>query len=351
MVLVLWFWWRRARMGRLMERPAPEGEAKTPLSLLICFKNEASHLKSLLPKWCEQAYSNYEVILVDDHSTDEGPELVRKAMKQYPHLRLIQLKPEDLEGKKAAQKKGILAAQNDALVFCDADCRPASNFWLKHISAGFEKHDVVLGFGALEGSGFIGALSEYETLETVIRYWSYAENGRPYMGVGRNLAYRKSAVPALEALDRHADLISGDDDLTLSELGKNSRVRVLAHPDSFTLSPSASNWKAWWRQKTRHYSTAWRYSPRIKLSLGLEGFLQLLYVLLLPFAVLNLPLYIVIGLVAARWVFGIKVYEYLQKREGTKSTLLFHPFLEMIWVLATTIIHLRNLILGPPRKW
>lgn len=349
--LVFWLWWRRARISRELRRPALEGETGLELSLIICFKNEAAKLKELLPLWCEQDHPNFELIMVDDHSQDEGPDLVRSAQQQYPHLKLIQLKPGEASGKKAAQSKGILAASHDALVFTDADCRPASPYWLKHLALAFENHDVLLGYGPLEGRGLIGALATYETTETVLRYWSYAKSGRPYMGVGRNLAYRKSMVPALKALEEHADLISGDDDLTISELGKQSRVGLLSNPESYTYSPSPDSWSAWWRQKTRHYSTAWRYSSTNKMTLALEGGLQLFYVLLLPFALLEFPLIIVGNLIIARWILGVFIYRRLLVPGRSLGPILFYPFLEMIWVLATTLIHLRNLILGPPQKW
>lgn len=327
------------------------GDSEIGLSVIICFKNEAANLKQHLPLWCEQDYPKFELILIDDHSSDGGSSLVKEAMGHYPQLRLVQLQADDSEGKKAAQKKGILAAQHDALVFTDADCKPASSSWLRHLSRAFQKHDVVLGYGALEGRGLVGALSEYETVETVIRYWSYALRGNPYMGVGRNLAYRKSVVPALKALTEHGGLLSGDDDLTIGALPRGSRVGLLTAPAAFTYSPAPASWKAWWRQKTRHYSTAWNYSRALQFSLAFEGFLQLLFLLLAPWAFISLPLWVVFPLFVGRWLVGLSAYEHVQPRRGSKLALLFYPFLEMIWVLATTFIHLRNLISGPPQKW
>ena len=353
--LVLWIWHARRYRGlkSILEHPGaiPINEELKPLSLIICFHNEAENLKRLIPHWCEQKYPEFEVILVDDHSDDRGSEIVQKAQNQYSHLKLLDSLERHDRGKKAALRRGIIAAKNEALVFCDADCVPASPLWLKHLGSRLNRSEVVLGYGALQGKGFTGMLSDYETVSTALRYWSYAQNGKAYMGVGRNLAYHRSSMRAVQALSKHEDLLSGDDDLTLREMANDLKVACMGHSKSFTLSPAPKNLKHWWKQKGRHYSTAWRYASGVKFSLGLEGFLQLLFVILLPFAIWELPWYVVLGLFLGRWFFSaFPRKEHFPLIQHRWQALLW-PFFEMVWAIATTLLHLRNLVLGPPKKW
>ena len=52
--------------------------------------------------------------------------------------------------------------------------------------------EVVLGYGAYKKyPGFLNKLIRFETFHTALQYFSYALAGKPYMGVGRNLSYRK----------------------------------------------------------------------------------------------------------------------------------------------------------------
>ena len=353
--LILWTWHgiRYRRVNKLLKGESPLAEAinAEPLSLIICAHNEASNLKRLIPAWCEQDFENYEVLVVDDHSDDDSELIVSQAMNQYAHLRWLETPLNKPRGKKAALRRGIEAAQYENLVFCDADCLPATNQWLRRTADQLLKGEVVLGYGALRGEGFVAQLSDYETLSTAFRYWSYALIGSAYMVVGRNLAYRKSSMSAPQSLAKHADLLSGDDDLTLKEMSGDLKVNCMVAPETFTYSEAAPNLKSWWRQKGRHYSTAWRYANAIKLSLGVEAAFQLIFVLLLPLAIWQLPIALFLPLFLGRWFlsgFPKKAQWPLiqQKRQAW-----FWPFYEMFWAIAATLLHLRNLVFGPPKKW
>ncbi|WP_421750219.1 glycosyltransferase [Croceimicrobium sp.] len=353
--LVLWLWHGRRyyRLRKIIKQKVtiPLDPDLAPLSLIICFRNEAVNLKRLLSEWCEQDYPDYEVIMVDDHSTDNGAALVQEAQERYPFLKLVNASDGGASGKKAALQRGIIAAQNDALAFCDADCKPASKHWLKEIGLRLKKNDVVLGYGPLQGEGFTAWLSDYETVNTALRYWSYASMGKAYMGVGRNLAYRKSSMQAVQALNKHQDLLSGDDDLTLREMADGLKVVCMSPQRSFTYSPAPANLKQWWRQKGRHYSTAWRYEKGVRFSLALEGFLQLLFALLLPIAFWHLNTTLVLAVFIGRWLFSAYPGKIHRDLIQHKAQAWLWPFFEMFWAIATTLLHLRNLIWGAPSKW
>lgn len=354
--LALWFWhsvrFRRLKPILLGPEPRKLQEPQPGISLIICFKDELENLSQNLEHWCKQDYPNFEIILVDDHSSDASADFIRSKQLIANHkIKLISPQAKAKPGKKEALKRGILAASNEFLVFTDADCIPQSKNWLRAIGSRLNSNDVVLGYGALAGKGFTASLSDFETVQTVLRYWSYAKIGKAYMGVGRNLAYRKSSMQAVQALAKHQDLLSGDDDLTLREMGQNLRVACLTSADTFTLSPSPFDLKSWWKQKGRHYSTAWRYDTAIKLSLGLEGVLQLGFAVLWPFAIMGLPYYLFLILFLGRWFLSGYPRPAQKHLIQQKSQARLWPFYEMFWAIATTLLHLRNLIWGPPTKW
>lgn len=349
--LSLWLWLaiRFFRLPYLLSNQE-KSTGDEPVSLIICFHNEEKNLTRLLSYWAEQEYGNFEVLLVDDHSTDSGYNFLESQLKLYPHLRLLPAKESDPRGKKFALQRGLAAAKYDKVVLCDADCEPASKAWLSALAAPLKDYDLVLGYGALRGAGFTGLLSDYETVQTALRYWSYALNGRPYMGVGRNMAYRKSVFHGKDSLSQHEDLLSGDDDLTV-QLASVNKVFCAYSPQSFTYSPAPPSLKTWWQQKFRHYSTAWRYSTSVKFSLGTEGILQLAFGLLFPFALISLPLYITLSMVFLRSLFSGYLFSSLSSLiQRPKFTFLWIP-LEMFWAFAATLLHLRNLFGGPPKKW
>ena len=143
-----------------------------------------------------QDYPLFEVIVVDDCSWDSTLSVLKEIQKEQPRLKVLELKEDHFykHGKKLALTIAIKSAQYEHLVFTDADCFPASKNWLTQIMEIFdEKTEIVLGYGAYSNKkGLINKMIRMDTLRIGLQYLSLAVAGMPYMGIGRNLAYRKS---------------------------------------------------------------------------------------------------------------------------------------------------------------
>ena len=239
----------------------PEHASLPPFSVVVCARNEADHLAARLPSVLEQAYPSFEVIVVDHASSDGTQTVLQELATQYPQLRVLHC-PDPRPGKKRALALGIAAARYDWLALTDADCRPGSRQWLQTLARQVQDGvDVVLGYGPLEpGAGLHNAFARFETALTAMQYGSYARAGMPYMGVGRNLAFRRSALLAYDPAS-HADLASGDDDLAVNALARADNTRLAFDPAAFAWSAAPSGWNAFFRQKARHVTTSRRYRP------------------------------------------------------------------------------------------
>ena len=156
---------------------------KFPLSLVVCARNAQEDLEKNIPLWLGQDYPNFELIIVDDCSTDESSRFITEMAKTDERIKYILLDPNKIksEGKKLALTLGIKKASHEHLVLTDSDCTPSSDQWLKHMSSGFgENKSVVLGAAPLEVSGtFWGRLVHYENLLTVLNYLGLAKLGFP----------------------------------------------------------------------------------------------------------------------------------------------------------------------------
>jgi glycosyltransferase involved in cell wall biosynthesis len=121
-----------------------------PVSVIICVKNEAENLKKFLPSILNQFYPDFEVIVVNDGSTDQTEEVLAEFKRIYPHLYVTGIEGGSghISGKKVAQTLGIKAAHHEQLVFTDADCEPKSPNWIRHMQSNFmQKTDIVIGYG------------------------------------------------------------------------------------------------------------------------------------------------------------------------------------------------------------
>ena len=244
------------------------------ISVIICAKNEEKNLELFLPHVLQQDYPEFEVVVVNDSSTDNTEELLMQLSTQFKQLRYTSIPADDklTRGKKLALTIGLKAANYDHVLLTDADCYPVSDHWLKRMASNFSgDHKIVLGYGGYERKkGLLNKLIRYETTFTAIQYLSYAIKGRPYMGVGRNLAYEKALFFDNKGFAGHYHLLSGDDDLFVNENATRKNCAVEFSHESHTLSLPESTFRAWIKQKKRHLSAGSHYNTGSRIRLASE---------------------------------------------------------------------------------
>lgn len=248
-----------------------------PISIIIAARNELHNLQKHLPVVLNQDRDLFEVIVVDDASTDGSSNYLRKLSGEHPVLKIIHI-PES-SGKKQALKAGIEAAQYDLLLFTDADCQPASKRWASEMASRFTPAiEIVLGYGAYEAKpGLLNALIQTDTALIAARYAGFALWKRAYMGVGRNLAYRKSCWLRNSGFQSHSDLPYGDDDLFVGMAANKTNTALCFDPNAFTYSVAPQTFLAWVQQKKRHLHAGIRYKKSTWLLLAGESFAELLF--------------------------------------------------------------------------
>ncbi|MCP4120915.1 MAG: glycosyltransferase [Bacteroidetes bacterium] len=256
-----------------------------PVSIVICAKNEARNLKKFLPIVLNQNYPLYEVIVVDDGSMDNTPKIMSEMEDIYEHLLSFRIEPEDEQhaGKKQALKHGVSLAKFDWILVTDADCCPGSNLWLNLMTQPLaEGRDIVLGISPYFGrKGFLNDFFRVEALFIAMQYVGFALSGLPYMGVGRNMSYKRKVFEQHD-MSEHWDLVSGDDDLFINDAAQSADVAICPHKDAYTYSDAPITIRRWYRQKVRHYSAGHRYNLLQKIWLGYYWLSSLSLFLLLP---------------------------------------------------------------------
>ncbi len=245
-----------------------------PVSVIICARNEGENLQRFLPLVLEQNYNNYEVIIVNDGSNDDTEKIIKNLQKNYHNLYITNIPQETriISHKKLAITVGVKAAKNEILLFTDADCRPLTPNWITTMVRNFDgQTEFVLGHGNYyREKGFISSLISYDTLTIAMQYMGFALLGHPYMGVGRNMAYRKSTFFRLKGFAGFLHIPSGDDDLLINAFGKKYNTRVEPSLEAETLSLPKTTFKDWYYQKLRHLSTVDVYKSGSKMWIGLE---------------------------------------------------------------------------------
>lgn len=270
------FFFRRLAYFKPKER---ENFLTHPVSIIICARDEASNLLKNLPHILIQKYDTiHEIIIVNDNSLDESKIVLESFYKKFKKLKIVELRQEakHIPGKKFPLSVGIKTAKHEIVLLTDADCVPASELWLDKMQQGYgENTEIVLGYAPLnKKKGLLNKLIRWETFHTALQYLSYACAGFAYMGVGRNLSYKKTVFFRLNGFSSHSNISSGDDDLFINSAANKFNTEIVIDKQTFTYSDPPITWKQWKKQKQRHYSTSKLYKPIFKFLLGIYAFSQ-----------------------------------------------------------------------------
>ena len=273
------------------KRPVPVSTTP-PVSIIVCAHDEEVNLRALVPILLQQDYPEMEVIIVEDRSNDGTFDFLLDATKKDKRLKMVRVQhlPGHLNGKKFALTLGIRAATHAWILLTDADCRPQSNQWVKMMTSFFqEKTQIVVGYSPLTKSkGYLNAFIRFESLLTGIQFMGWALLGRPYMGVGRNLAYRKSLFLENKGFNNYLGVTGGDDDLFVNEHATKVNTSVCIMEGSLMLSIPKGTWREFFYQKLRHLSAGKRYKTSDKLVLGLFSLTWILtWTLALPMLLIS----------------------------------------------------------------
>lgn len=338
------------------EVTTPDIKSKLPVSIIICAKNEADNLKKNLPSILNQEYPEFEVILINDASSDTTLEVMKSFSNKHPIIKIVDVENNETfwGNKKYALTLGIKSAKYNHLLFTDADCLINSTSWIQEMAKKFtSKKTIVLGFSPYKKikKSFLNALIRFETLMTAIQYFSYAKIGIPYMGVGRNMAYHKNEFFQAKGFIKHMHIKSGDDDLFIKEVATKKNVTINYTLDSITISEPKTSFKDWFQQKRRHVTTSVHYKKLHKFLLGIFYISQLLFwALLIILILLKFNLTLIIAIAAFRFLVQYIIYRRSFKKLHENSLYWFIPVLELFLIPFQFVIFIVNSF-SKPKHW
>lgn len=314
-----------------------EEAVSLPVSVVIAVKNEKENLEKNLAYFLRQNYKHFELVIVDDHSSDDTADFIKNLASSKVNYQLLQGK----KGKKAAVAKGIQFAKHDSIILTDADCKPSSDEWMQIMAAKLKtSRSIVLGYGKYEKRrGLMNAIVRFETLQTALQYFSFALLGKAYMGVGRNLAYRKEVYANSKSNDTYAHIRSGDDDLLVNEMAESSQVEICLNPLAHTQSVPKVKWSDYFFQKRRHLQAGEKYKTedRMRLaSLGLSSltfWLSFFLLCLKPsFGIIIFPIF------AVKLMLQYFTYGRIMHKLQESDLLIWVPLLEFVYIFWMMVV-------------
>lgn len=249
------------------------------ISIIIALRNEEENVDDLVESLNQFNYlkENFEVIFVDDHSTDRTYNKLKTKTDAINNFSVLELKSINKSGKREALNFGIGKSKHPHILITDADCRPETK-WLKAYANNFN-----LGYQMLYGiapfyqrENLVNRISCFENLRGTLLSLAMTSNGLPYTAAARNFGFAKNAFESLGGYTKTKDTISGDDDLLLREAVKGKmKIDVVTETGSFVYSETKNSFIEYFQQKARHTQTSFHYLKRHQVILGFWHLLNL----------------------------------------------------------------------------
>ena len=331
-------------------------ELLPPVSVIICAKNEAKNLQQFLKIVLIQQYKQFEVVVVNDQSDDNTIDVLVEYYKRNKNLKIVDIPKNTTKpyaGKKYALIKGLEAATFETIVVTDADCRPATTQWLATLVGTYlDETQIVLGHSPYEERpGFLNKLIRYENFMTAMQYFGFAKAGLPYMGVGRNLSYKKGLMAGFKGFDKAKNVLTGDDDLFINAVAKSGNTEICIDKAAFMYTQPETTFSLWLNQKKRHLRSGFQYKFIHKLLLFVFAlsnftFYASLVVLLINIIQLKIVLTVFLALVLVKLITTFRVY----KKLGCERLRFLSPILDVTYSGYLLIIFLL-LLLKPKDSW
>lgn len=250
-----------------------QNRIKYAVSVVVVARNEEHHLKRCLPALTKQNYPKQllQFILVNDRSHDRSGKLMDEFCENRPNCITLNIHPSEksISPKKYALSKGILKASGRILCFTDADCQPPPN-WISEMVRYFEPGVVLTaGFSPLisDTPGLWGKIIELDSLASAVVAAGSIGVGSAVTCTGRNLAYTMELFQQIDGFESHKHSLSGDDDLLVQQVKKQSLAKIRYAIGSANNVPSLAILKLseFIRQRKRHFSAGKYYSLPLQI--------------------------------------------------------------------------------------
>jgi len=324
-----------------LKRMSSEGKKENNsvnISITIAAKNEAENIDGLIESLKNLNYPGemFEVIFVDDNSTDGTYDKVKSRTGAIKNFSVLESKTFGVNGKRDALSFGIKNSKYSYILITDADCRPQSN-WLQSYSNKFNLgYDMLFGIAPFyQHEYLVNKISCFENLRGILLSFPMTSLGLPYTATARNFGFTAKAFKLLGGYSKTKDTISGDDDLLLREAVKNKiKIGLVTESGSFVYSETKNSFKKYLQQKARHTQTSFYYLIKHQIILGFWHLLNLSF-LFSPLLMFVNPLFGI--LLPAKLIIDFGVVKSKQKQFGYNFSPIeifyFQIFYEMLLII------------------
>jgi cellulose synthase/poly-beta-1,6-N-acetylglucosamine synthase-like glycosyltransferase len=320
------------------------------VSVIVAVRNEEKNIESLLKSLFQQDYpsSLYEIIIVDDHSTDSTAKLIEQRITRQSAgigFSLIRLDEKSGKGKKAAIITGVKATSGDLIVVTDADCT-AGKSWIRTLAAYYEQHKLQMILGPVHmsaGNSLFGKLQSLEFSSLISSAAGSSNAGFPLLANGANIAFTRHAYESCGGFSGNIQYPSGDDMFLMMSIKRKfgaKSIGFIRSEDALVSTPAMEGINPFIQQRLRWVSKSSGYTDAALIAASITVFLANFCLIITGFWAMLHPEYLVffIGIFIAKCIIDFPLMQSFARFQRTTAMMWLFPLLLLVNAVYTSFI-------------
>lgn len=324
---------------------------KPPISLLIFVKNSAAYLEKNLTYFLNQDYPEFEILLIDNCSSDDTDEVLEKIKTKHKKVRIINVENNESfwANKKYTYTLAIKAAKYNHLLFSEIIAKPISKNWILEMSNQIsDKKSLVLGYTKHNTSkGFMNLLIRFNDVLDALKAFTFTKFNTPFRASAYNFSFTKDNFFRVNGFIKHIKINYGKDDLFLRDAYFKKNTSFSIDEDSFVEITKEKTFKDWFSAQKRNSFLQNHYKLNHQILLFLYTITKLGSLTLGITLLFFYPYKIILCIIGFYFLVKTIVLALATKKFKEPKIIFLFPFLEIILILLQISIFINNLMLKP----
>ena len=336
------------------EKQINNSKEKLPVSVILYTKNNEQIIEESFSKLINQTYPNFEVVIIDNASSDETPTILEELAVKFSNLKIVTVENNEAfwSNKKYALTLGVKAATHEHIIFTEVDSTPVSNNWLNSMAQKFsEEKEIIIGYTKYENKrfSFFGLLVRFEHLLHHILAFTNNKFGSAFNASEKNFGYTKSSFFKAKGYINHLKIQASHSDLFLKDATTKSNTTYTVKPTSFMVKSLPDSFSEWFNNLQLKSFNKKYYKAKHQLIINLFSFSRVLfYPLAIILAILNWKL--IIPFIASYYVLFYLVVGKSAQKLKERQLIYFLPIIDIFIVCIQFSIFITNRI-SKPTVW
>lgn len=323
-----------------------------PISVILYVKNSELYLEKNIDYFINQKYPKFEILLVNNASSDNTDIILEKLSEKHKSLRIINVENNESfwGNKKYTYTLAIKAAKYEHLIFSEIDCKPVSENWIHEINKSFSsKKTIILGYKRLlKTSSLFNLIIRFDNLLESIKSFSFTKINSPYSADSRNYAFTKKDFYRVNGFINHIKIKNGKEDLFVKDAKQKYNSAYTLSDESFVESSKSLSFKEWFLNKKNSNLLKRHYSFKNQFLLNAFSFSKV-FLYFLTIILLLIHDWKIILIIFSSYIIFQSVITFIINRKFKETSIFYlSPILDFLLVLFQISIFISNLISKPP---